>query len=309
LRGRYNRRVRARLGADNGWKLPCLSPPSPFDESAPANVAAAALRQSTTGIEDVMLRTILRMTRFMAWGRSTPAPTIFHITHHKAGSQWLNRIFQTLAFDRLVLPEVQNHQFLHRPIAAGRIYPTLYITHEQFESVALPRCWRRFVVIRDLRDTLISLYFSMKHSHRLLTDLMRTRRAVLNELSQEDGLLYLIDCGLTPMAQVQWSWRSARESIIRYEELLQRDEQILSRVLLDHCRLDITPKRLREVVRSHRFEAQSGRKPGTEDAQAHERKGIAGDWRNHFTDRVRAEFKRCYGSLLIATGYEKDFNW
>jgi lipopolysaccharide transport system ATP-binding protein len=54
---------------------------------------------------------------------------------------------------------------------------------------------------------------------------------------------------------------------------------------------------------------QAGRKPGNEDTQAHERKGIAGDWRNYFTDRVSTEFKRCYGSLLVATGYEKGFSW
>jgi lipopolysaccharide transport system ATP-binding protein len=257
-----------------------------------------------------MLGTILRLTPFIgADRRATAAPAIFHITHHKAGSQWINRIFQSLAFNRMVLPEVQNHQFLHRPIGEGRIYPTLYITREQFESVALPRRWRRFVMIRDLRDTLVSLYFSLRNSHKLLTDAMRTRRTALHELSEEDGLLYLIECGLTPMAQVQWSWHSAREELIRYEDLLKRDEEILERVLLGHCRLGVPLQRFREVVRIHRFEAQSGRKPGTEDAHAHERKGIAGDWRNHFTDKVRAEFKRCYGSLLIATGYEKGFDW
>ena len=58
---------------------------------------------------------------------------------------------------------VQNHQFLHKPMGAGRIYPTLYITREQFESVPPPLAG--FVVIRDLRDTLVSLYFSLKHSH------------------------------------------------------------------------------------------------------------------------------------------------
>jgi lipopolysaccharide transport system ATP-binding protein len=255
-----------------------------------------------------MLGTFRRLARFISPAAATP-PTIFHITHHKAGSQWLNRIFQTLAFERLVLPEVQNHQFLHRPIQAGRIYPTLYITREQFESVSLPRHWRRFVIIRDLRDTLVSLYFSLKHSHKILNDLMRTRRTVLSELSEEEGLLYLIDCGLTPMAQVQWSWLAAGEELVKYEDLLTGDEEILTRVLLHHCRLGVASERFREVVRSHRFEAQSGRKPGTEDALAHERKGIAGDWRNHFTERVRAEFKRLYGSLLIAAGYEKNFAW
>ena len=236
-------------------------------------------------------------------------PTIFHITHHKAGSQWINRLFHTMAFDRMVLPEVQNQHFLERPIEHGRIYPTLYITREQFESVDLPRRWRRFVIIRDLRDTLVSLYFSLKNSHQILTDRMQSRRNDLSAMSQEDGLLYLIDCGLTPLAQVQWSWHAAGEELIRYEELLEHDEALLTRVLLEHCRLEIAPARFREIVRANRFEAQSGRKRGVEDTHAHERKGIAGDWRNYFTDAVRKEFKRCYGSVLVATGYERGFNW
>jgi hypothetical protein len=247
-----------------------------------------------------------------AWRRIVPArtaDTIFHITHHKAGSQWIHRILQALVFDRLVLPEVFNNQFLKRPVEGGRIYPTLYVTREQFESVPLPRPWRRFVVIRDLRDTLISLYFSLKNSHKELTELIRTRRLALNGMNQEEGLLYLIDCGLTPMAQVQWSWVLAGEELIKYEDLLQNDEAILSRVLLDHCRLPVDPVRFREVVCANRFESQAGRKPGTEDTQSHERKGIAGDWRNYFTDKVRAEFKRCYGSILVATGYENGFDW
>jgi lipopolysaccharide transport system ATP-binding protein len=273
--------------------------------------AATVVRNGGRMVQEAeMIGTIRGLDRVLRLARRVrSAPTIFHITHHKAGSQWIHRILQTLAFERTVKPEVQNHHFLHRPIGAGRIYPTLYITREQFESVTLPRRRRRFVVIRDLRDTLVSLYFSLKHSHKILTDHMRNRRTVLTELPEEEGLLYLIDCNLTPMAQVQWSWHSAREPVIRYEDLLVRDESILEEVLLGHCRLPVMPDELRKVIRDHRFEAQSGRKPGTEDAHAHERKGVAGDWRNHFTDKVRAEFKRCYGSLLIATGYEKDFNW
>jgi lipopolysaccharide transport system ATP-binding protein len=111
------------------------------------------------------------------------------------------------------------------------------------------------------------------------------------------------------MAQIQWSWVSGAESLIRYEDLIEHDEEILTSLLLDHCRLAIEPARVREAVRKNRFEARTGRKPGSENARSHQRKGIAGDWRNHFTDKVRAEFKRCYGSLLIANGYEKHSNW
>jgi lipopolysaccharide transport system ATP-binding protein len=52
-----------------------------------------------------------------------------------------------------------------------------------------------------------------------------------------------------------------------------------------------------------------GRSKGTEDPVSHYRKGIAGDWRNYFTPRVADAFKKRFGDILIAAGYEKDLNW
>jgi hypothetical protein len=245
-------------------------------------------------------------------GRHTPdtrLPTVFHITHHKAGSQWVHRILHALAYDRLVPPEVECAQFLAKPVRAGAVYPTLYITHEQFTSVPLPPNWKRFVIIRDLRDTLVSLYFSLKHSHPLLTDRNRQRRAILRELSVEDGLLYVTEHLLAGPAQVQWSWVAAGEKLIRYEDLLERDEEIFAEVLLRRCQLPVEPARFRQVIRENRFQARSGRPPGQEDLDSHERKGVAGDWKNHFTDRIAKSFKNYFGSLLIATGYETGFDW
>jgi hypothetical protein len=235
--------------------------------------------------------------------------TVFHVTHHKAGSQWINRIFHALAFDRLVQPAPDNPQFLARPIRPGAVYPTLYITREQFESVKLPRNWRRFVVIRDLRDSLISAYFSFKHSHPEMLNRPEVLSTVLHEMNLEEGLLYMIERRLIGMAQVQWSWRAAGEELIKYEDLLKNDEAILERVLLRHCRLPVSRARLLEVIRANRFEARSGRPRGTEDIKSHERKGVAGDWRNYFTPKVTKEFKARYGSILVATGYERDFRW
>ena len=92
----------------------------------------------------------------------TPLPeelAIFHLTHQKAGSQWINRIFHALAYHRVILPEVESAatherpiegiQFLKQRVLPGQIYPTLYLTREQFASVRLPRHHRRFIVIRD----------------------------------------------------------------------------------------------------------------------------------------------------------------
>ena len=237
-------------------------------------------------------------------------PTIFHVTHHKAGSQWVHAILHTLAYHHLVLPELFSQHFLQKPIQAGKIYPTVYITYQQFHSVTLPSAYRRFVIIRDLRDTLISAYFSLKFSHEILHSHQALLRQKLQEMNMEEGLIYLIDSWLISRAMMQWSWLAAGERLYKYEELLEHDEELFDEIFRKVCRLPVTRQQVREAVRINRFEARTkGRPRGVEDVHAHERKGIASDWRNYFTPAVKDHFNRRYGSLLIATGYEKDFNW
>ena len=39
------------------------------------------------------------------------------------------------------------------------------------------------------------------------------------------------------------------------------------------------------------------------------RKGIAGDWHNHFTEEDKALYKELTGSLLVDLGYEESNDW
>jgi len=242
-------------------------------------------------------------------GQDDTCPTVFHITHWKAGSQWINKILKSCVPERIVAPQASEGQFLHWPLLPGKIYPTVYVTSQQFASVRLPANWRRFVVIRDLRDTLISAYFSLKTSHpdEAHNAVLRER---LQSLNIEEGLGMLMDEWLPGSARIQLSWLEAGERLIRYEDLLERDLEILEQVLLEECKLPVDQARFREVIVANRFEQLTqGRARGQEDAAAHERKGISGDWRNYFSAEIKRKFKNRYGGVLIATGYERDFDW
>lgn len=243
-------------------------------------------------------------------GDAVVMPTLIHVTHWKAGSQWIRRILTECVPDLIVPPRIGEVQFVHWPIQAGRIYPTVYVTRQQFDQARLPENSTRFVVIRDLRDTLVSAYFSLRFSHTIEETTLAHLRHTLAALDEEHGLLHLIREWLPQCAAIQSSWFESGEPLIRYRDLLDRDLEILEPLLLDRCQLPVSRERFREVVMASRFENLTKcRSRGTEDVSAHERKGIAGDWQNHFTDRVKDAFKLRYGGLLVATGYEKDFDW
>lgn len=64
------------------------------------------------------------------------------------------------------------------------------------------------------------------------------------------------------------------------------------------------------IVDRHRFSQKAGgRERGVEDAHNHYRKGVAGDWRNHFEPVHVEYFKRNYNDLLLRLGYETDPRW
>ncbi len=91
--------------------------------------------------------------------------TIFHITLHKAGSQWIRHLLSKCAPEWIVQPQLRNAHLLKAPIKEGYIYPAVCITKRDFDRIRKPKNSRHFVILRDLRDVLVSAYFSLKSSH------------------------------------------------------------------------------------------------------------------------------------------------
>jgi lipopolysaccharide transport system ATP-binding protein len=272
-------------------------------------------------------------------------PTVFHITHWKAGSQWIAEILKHCAPQRfipwtLAEPDARwghgTPAFYIHPLQPGMVYGTVYVPRDRFYAVATGWFWRSpvrtfifprrmllnwwnfrirrlalrpFLLVRDLRDTLISFYFSIRNSHELIPAVNARRRQALEQLSPEDGLLYLMEETVLPCALIQDTWlRAAGVLQLRYESILGNELPFFE-ALVDYCQISVDRPRLREIVQYNTFEAATGRRRGEEDVRAHLRKGIAGDWKNYFTPRVKQEFKRRFGELLIRAGYESDSNW
>jgi lipopolysaccharide transport system ATP-binding protein len=239
----------------------------------------------------------------------------------------------------------QPGSLLSTPVVPGRVYGTVYATQQELMGTikgdlfpplpekqahpyyrrALINWWNfgvlkkryvSFVVIRDLRDTLVSLYFSIKHSHVMSDDKLIGLREELAARELESGLTHIISdrragLGLTlaTSAQIQESWLGQPNILyLRYEDMLGREREFFER-LIDYCEISVSREQLHAIVDNNLFERVTGRPRGQEDIHAHLRRGIAGDWRNYFTEPVKLAFKQQFGHLLIKTGYEKDLHW
>lgn len=95
---------------------------------------------------------------------------------------------------------------------------------------------------------------------------------------------------------------------VSYEAMLD-DPYHAARRLLHYLRLPDDDSIVENMVRRSSFEFTTGRRRGEERTTTFYRKGVAGDWRNYFTDEDKRTFRETAGDLLVHLGYEKDGNW
>lgn len=95
---------------------------------------------------------------------------------------------------------------------------------------------------------------------------------------------------------------------VRYEDLLADPWRV--REVFEFLGVAADDATLKPCIERNTFEKQSGgRKPGEGDPTHPSRKGIAGDWRNHFTPETAEAFKKVAGSCLVELGYESNDSW
>lgn len=237
-------------------------------------------------------------------------PTLVHITHWKAGSQWIYHILNECCPDRIVTPETDGVHFLKNPVLPGKIYPTVYLQKQFIDKVVVPPNTRFFVVLRDPRDTLISLYFSQKVSHQLEGRFNREERQELQALGKDDGLMALISGPvMQEIFDIHTSWINSGAPVFHYESLIERDEELLIPLFTRICPLDVPEAAIRSAIQRNRFETLSGRALGVEDVQSHLRSGQPGAWRKHFSPALAEAFEKRFGDQLRALNYVQDASW
>jgi hypothetical protein len=201
-------------------------------------------------------------------------------------------------------PAVEKPQYYlghvwNKPAEIGRVYPCAYLGQPEFETIECAGQKRIFVLVRDLRDTLVSAYFSLRNTHEAKTPDIAYTRQMLTRLDQEQGLLYLMQSSFCAYARVQRTWRAAGAKFYHLEDCMADAPTMLGTMLEEGWGVRLSPDLLKEVADRHSFARLSGgRAPGQEDLTSHYRKGLAGDWKSHFTPAVSERFEALFGDLL-----------
>lgn len=211
----------------------------------------------------------------------------------------------------VVQPQYFQLQIWSAPPAPGRVYPCAYIGKPEFDTLGTAGVQtRHFVLLRDLRDTLASGYFSLRYTHENAVGEMDAYRRVLNRLSTEDGLRYLAETWLAKSARIQRTWLASPASTWFRVEDCFRDPARSLHAIFRAWGLDVHPAILQRVAEERSFDRLSGgRRPGQEDRSSHYRRGTTGSWRELFSPALARRFAELYNDVLIAAGYEPDAAW
>jgi hypothetical protein len=206
--------------------------------------------------------------------------------------------------------------------------------HVSTEMLARLGFCKVVALYRDPRDYIVSIY------HWLCDPFFGDRFQALAALPKEEGLLSLFE-GLAsktaagdsvyqvpPLASAARDFVALRKHpnilAVSFEEA-RLDPRPLYRRMIAWLGLDdvvfkgIPDEGLDSAISLGTFSTQSGgaHKEGATDTYHRSatagvtglRKGIVGDWRNHFSPKVTERAKALIGEPLIELGYEKDLNW
>jgi hypothetical protein len=269
--------------------------------------------------------------------------------HHKCASTWIHQILnEACQYMGLRHLRLSNTFSLETPFSrwvAEQHADVLSYTNADFQQAKELFPLRGFHVIRDPRDILVSGYFSHRNSHQtdVWSELVPHREA-LQRVSKEEGLLLEIEFSRRFFVEMEgWDLKLPEVLTCRMEDLtsdplagfksifnhlgllsdhpsclgLNRLVGLYNRIisyggLERHLGIthQLTEASLKRILERHAFARKTkGRHPGEEDINSHYRKGIPGDWLNHFTPALAEAFASEYGPLLIKLGYEEDQQW
>lgn len=258
------------------------------------------------------MKLMLEHTRYWAsigWdilhGRSSQG--IYVLGYVKSGTNWLCHLLSGI----LGIPILEAWT-----IRLPALHPCIYHIHRFIPIESVRK--RTIYIMRDGRDTLVSYYFHIVRDQG--KDKQRAERYIGRPLTFDnirenlpDFIRYIQN---HRYSSVDWrthieTWQRHRERyvVIRYEDMLADTAGEVSRGIEELTGKRPDAERVRSIVQQQDFRTVTKRERGLQDNNEFMRKGINGDWRNHFSRAAAEKFNEYAGSLLFDLNYESDPDW
>lgn len=251
-----------------------------------------------------------------------PHPLLFVAGLPKSGTTWMERMLSSYpGYREMMIPEAIEYEVEHRGSHDFDLPGNLFDRLEETLAVLKlhvhgsshnARVLREaevpyLIMYRDLRDVAVSHVFYVQRTP------WHPEHPDYKGLSIEEGLHHFGETLLPDFVEWIRSWRANRDPenslVVRYEDLLA-DTTATFRNVARLFDLPDDPDTIQHIVDEHRFETLSGgRSRGEDEDNSFFRKGVSGDWRNHFTPDLKRLYKEEAGHALIDFGYETDLDW
>ena len=178
------------------------------------------------------------------------------------------------------------------------------------------------IVIRDGRDCVVSAYYYMCFKNNINRQFGVDRYRSHLQFEDYDDIQvnlprfieYLFGEHAEKRFHFGWgefidAWMDKDVPVVKYEDLLVTPGEELKKTVEALSDKQLPIEKAKEIAANYSFKKMSGRKPGEENKGSFVRKGVAGDWKNHFTREARLTFDRIAGDQLIKAGYEPNRDW
>jgi hypothetical protein len=237
------------------------------------------------------------------------------VTFHKSGSQWVR--------DVLTDPELLEPAGLSRTVTGINHFlqpwiqqpdhtftgPIYGASPDQWEAASTPED-RAVIVLRDPRDIVVSWADSITYSH-VDSPIVELLRDGLTRLDRPNRIRFgIAQFRFSAYGYRRWATRPphANEYRTTYEALAAPGSEEFHRIVR-FLGWPVSSEQVSRVAERHSFFARSGRRPGETDIHSHHRRGVAGDWKNHFDFELGEIFERVLPGLVAAAGYEASNDW
>lgn len=247
---------------------------------------------------------------------------MYIVGYPKSGNTWFCFLLAyclNTEYDDLDAPGIHPTNDYQRRYVKGGLAHTSYQnqigqilkTHRQ-ESEGILSGEPLIYLIRDGRDVMVSYYF-YRHTY-----INSRKSGIFKRWLVKIGNLFSLSSNTNAKYQDfstflerytdEWlthvsTWLDRQPTaVIRYEDLKTAPEDTLNK-LFEQLNVSVAPEIIHQALEIFDFKQLSQRKAGEEDRSSFFRKGIVGDWQNHFSTADLEFFQQKAAKVMNQVGY------